>query len=267
VLAALALAACSRSGGSTPAAQETGKGEETEANATAATGQAIANLPPMPDPASDKRPDKVKLADFLDRIEAGQASLAAADATVIRNARTALQAGDERAARIALAGYRAEIGRELAALPQPPLLAGCYAPAKTPADSAAAGAEAMLADRRDGAAGAVGTGARPMALADFGPLATTISETAPADALKADLAQARSAAAVCVEARSRASAARSTSSSALSGQGTAPTSEQSLGAPARSPGPGPFAQPAQQPPAPAQPRKPGFLDRFRRVFQ
>jgi hypothetical protein len=259
LLAALALAGCSRPSGHAPAAQGTGTGPavETEANATAASGQAISDQPPMPDPASDKRPDKVKLADFLSRIEAGQASLAAADATVIRNARTALQAGDERAARIALAGYRAEVVRELTALPQPPRLAGCYATAKGPADSVAGGVAAMLADRRDKADTAVGTGARPMALADFGPLATTIAEPAPADLLKTEVAQARSAPPACLEARARAARGRPP----IRGQ----TFETAARAPERAPAP--VSQPAQQPSPTAQPRKPDLLDRFRRAFQ
>jgi hypothetical protein len=257
VLAALALAACSRPNGHAPAAQEAATGVETEANATAATGMAMPNLPPMPDPASDRRPDKVKLADFLGRVEAGQASLATADAIVIRNARTALQAGDERAARIALAGYRAEIVRELTALPRPPRLAGCYAAAKGPADSVAADAAAMLADRRDKADSAVGTGARPMALADFGPLATTIAEPAPTDLLKAEVAQARSAPPACLEARARA------------GRGHPPAKGRTSDSAARTTAPATaaVAQSAQQPSPPAQSRKADLFDRFRRGFQ
>ena len=258
ILLALALAACSRSSGPEP----TSSGSAAANAVPAAAGPAAPALPPMPDAAHDDRPDKVKLVDFLGRIEAQQASLAAADAAVIRQARTALSAGDEPGARIALASYQTEIGRELAALPQSPRLVGCFAQAREAADNAAAGAAAMLADRRDKAAGAVGSGARPLALADFGPLATDIGQPAPGDAIKADVARARAATADCGETpRPRAAEP----AVAAAGPPAAEPAQPAAGPVA--PSGEPSAAPATQPSSPQPARKPGFLDRFRRMFQ
>jgi hypothetical protein len=270
VLGALALAACSRqSGQSTP--NSTATTAAAPANVAAPASQPAAFNPPlapMPSPESDQRPDNVKLDDFLGRIEGEQASLAAADAVVIRDARTALLAGSAQGAKIALATYRAELARELAALPQPPRLSGCYARARNPAETAVGTASGMLAERQAKAA-AIGAAAdRPLALADFGPLATDISSRTAADAVRASVTTAHGIAAECESAEVRSHRAGPTAQAAASEPASA-QAPQVISPPPMpaAAGPSKAGQPSPAPNQPPQPaKKPGFFDRFRGMF-
>ncbi|HZZ88049.1 MAG TPA: hypothetical protein VFE13_06905 [Caulobacteraceae bacterium] len=170
------------------------------ANSAPAAPSATLSLPPAPDPAHDPRPDRIKLADFGDRLEKVQADLARVDGALVPRVRSALQAGDEAAARAALAGYRAQIAADVAAQPPPPRLAGCFARAQPLDAKAEAALAAMLSDRQAKAAEVAAVADRPLSLADFGGLAAAITSIAAVDEAKASIAAVRAAADGCRDA-------------------------------------------------------------------
>jgi hypothetical protein len=239
--------------------QPSATSQNAPANAVATPAETTAPpLPSMPKPDHDDRPDRAKLTDFLGRIESQQASLAAADATFLRGVRVGIQNDTEPGATVALAAYRGELARELAALPPPPRLSGCFARASGADDAAASGASSMLTDRRDKLVAATSHDG-PLTLADFGPLATDIAGAAQGDAIKASTAAARSATAGCSDVAKPRVGRLATRSAA---------GEPPLSASPTSPAVGETAPPAVSPTTPAQPpHKPGLFDRFKRVFQ
>jgi hypothetical protein len=207
----------------------------------------------MPDPASDGRPDRVKVDDFAAHLERQQSDLAVTDADFLRAARTATQSGGD--AKLVLAGYRSQIAADIAALPGAPRLAGCFAKAAAPNANAEAALAAMLSDRRDKADAVAAITDRPLTLADFGGLATDIATGAGADNAKASLAAARASVAGCgaaaAPARRQAAAAAST--------------PQAPDLPAPPPTPqAPAPKPTAAPPQTAQspPKKPSFFQRL-----
>lgn len=246
--AAVLLSACG--GPSQPQAPPT-NGASAAVNAvTLDAGAATAPaLPPPLNPATDNRPDGVKLPEFLDRMAAQQTRLAAADANFLRGLRAGLQSGSEPGPTIALAAYRTELGAELAALPQAPLLAGCFAKASVADGKVTLDAAAMLTDRQTKLAAATATD-DPLTLADFGPLATDIASTGAGETVTADIAAARTAASGCSDAPKP--RVEHTS-------GPSPWSEAARPA-VVSPPPSPPVAPA---PAPGNPN---LFERFRRVF-
>jgi len=191
-LAIAALAGCGPASNS--AAPSAGSSNALSADA-AAVGALPAALPPMPDPATDSRPDRVKFDDFAAHLESQQAGLAATDAAFLSAVRTATQSGGD--ARLVLAGYRGQIAADIAALPGAPRLAGCFAKAAAPNAKAEAALAAMLSDRRDKAGAVAAITDRPLILPDFGALATDIATAVGADDAKAGLAAARASIASC----------------------------------------------------------------------
>ena len=230
-------------------------GASSEAvNATPAGGAPSDALPPMPDPARDGRPDRVKFDDFAAHLERQQSDLAATDADFLRAARTATQSGGD--AKLVLAGYRSQIAADIAGLPGAPRLAGCFAKAAAPNANAEAALAAMLSDRRDKADAVAAITDRPLTLADFGGLATDIATGAGANDAKAGLAAARASVAGCGGAaalarRHDASARTAPPASALSAAAP-PTPQASAPTPAAAP-----PQTAQPPP-----KKPSFFQRL-----
>ena len=208
----------------------------------------------MPDPASDSRPDRVKVDDFAAHLERQQSDLAVTDADFLRVARTATQSGGD--AKLVLAGYRSQIAADIAALPGAPRLAGCFAKAAAPNANAEAALAAMLSDRRDKADAVAAITDRPLTLADFGGLATDIATGAGADNAKASLAAARASVAGCGAAA--APARRQAAAAATTPQApdlSAPPPRRR--APCAKPNPQPPPQTAQSPP-----KKPSFFQRL-----
>jgi hypothetical protein len=255
-VAIAALAGCGPASNS--AAPAAGSSNALSADA-AAVGAPTNALPPMPDPAADDRPDRVKFDDFAAHLEGQQANLAAVDAAFLRAVRTATQSGAD--AKLVLAGYRAQIAADIAALPGAPLFAGCFAKAAAPNAKAEAALAAMLSDRRDKAGALAAITDRPLILPDFGGLATEIATGVGADEAKANLAAARAAVAGCGDAaaapvRRRDAPVRPTreAAPAASPQPGAAATEPS--APKTTAGPAPPAN--QQPPK----KKPGLFQRL-----
>ncbi len=124
---AAVLASCAPATNSAAPPQESNSATVSLAVTGAPTAAA---LPPMPDPDHDSRPDRVKFDDFAAHLERQQADLAAADADFLRAVRVATQSGAD--AKIVLAGYRSQIAADIAALPGPPRLSGCFAKASAP---------------------------------------------------------------------------------------------------------------------------------------
>jgi hypothetical protein len=207
----------------------------------------------MPDPASDGRPDRVKVDDFAAHLERQQSDLAVTDADFLRAARTATQSGGD--AKLVLAGYRSQIAAAIAALPGAPRLAGCFAKAAAPNANAEAALAAMLSDRRDKADAVAAITDRPLTLADFGGLATDIATGAGADGAKASLAAARASVAGCGAAAAparRQAAAAATTPQAADLSAPPPTPQ--------APAPKPTAAPPQT--AQSPPKKPSFFQRL-----
>ena len=249
-----ALAGCGPAPNSASASGES-PNATAAAPAAASGGVTAAALPPMPDPDHDSRPDRVKFDDFAAHLERQQSDLAAADADFLPAARAAMQSGAQSNAKLVLAGYRSQIGADIAALPAPPRLSGCFARAQSLDATAEARLAAMLSDRRDKADAVAAVTDRPLTLPDFGGLATDIATRAGADDARASLASARAAVAGCHEApvaQVHRQAAGSTE---------APTSapEAPAVAPAQA---APRATGASPPPSAPPSRKPGFFQRL-----
>ena len=191
-----ALAACGPASNSSAPAPAPSNAASVGAVPLGAPGAAA--LPPMPDPAHDTRPDRVKFDDFAAHLERLQSDLAATYAAFLRDARTATESGGD--AKSVLAGYSGQIAADIAALPGPPRLGGCFARAGAPDAKAEAALAAMLSDRRDKAAAVAAITDHPLTLADFGALATDIATGAGAGEAKASLADARVAVASCSDA-------------------------------------------------------------------
>ncbi|HLY78918.1 MAG TPA: hypothetical protein VKQ70_06060, partial [Caulobacteraceae bacterium] len=159
-----------------PGSNSTAPPAGADANAASAAAAGLAPtdaLPPMPDPAHDNRPDRVKFDDFAAHLERQQSALAAVDAAFLRDARAATESGGD--AKSVLAAYSGQIAAAIAALPGPPRLTGCFARADAPNAKAEAAVADLLSDRRDKAAAVAAITDHPLTLADFGPLATDIA--------------------------------------------------------------------------------------------
>ncbi len=169
-MAVATLAACGPAPGKSDSA-ETATSASPVAAVSGAPPQAAPFTPPV-DPDKDDRPDRIKVDDFATRIDAQQDALVAADAAFIQNARTALQSGSPDGAHSALMSYQATIQGQIAALPQPPRLNGCFDRAKATGDQARDAAMSALSDRKDKIRALTAVAYRPLSLADFGPLAT-----------------------------------------------------------------------------------------------
>jgi hypothetical protein len=270
--AALAATAVMAAGGCGQAPSNATQTAAAPMGATPPAAINAANVPtPAANPADDHRPDKVKVEDFAARLGAEQDALMAADAAVLRDARSALQSGSQDRARLALGQYLAAINGAIAATPVPPALAGCFVRAKGPASEAAGATTAMLADRRDKAQAIAATTFRPWTLPDFGALAGDVTAgPQAADAVKASLARVRAAIADCRTAAAEpprvaaappyeglASRAAQPSTPVTTPAPSAAQPASSSGAPAAS------AQNGHYPP----PRKPGFLERLKHAFR
>jgi hypothetical protein len=254
VAAGLAIGALAGCG---PAPNSAAPPADTGSNTASAGPAAIATpadaLPPMPDPDHDNRPDRVKFDDFGAHLDRQQSDLAATDADFLRAARTATQSGGD--AKSVLAGYRGQIAADIAALPGPPHLAGCFIKAAAPNAKAEAALAAMLSDRRDKADAVAAVTDRPLTLADFGGLATDIATGAGTADAKASLAAARASVAGCADAAAAPSRRQAASPAAPSAATSAPV----VAAPAAGASP-----PQTSPTAPPPPRKKPNL--FQRMF-
>ena len=201
-------------------------------------------LPPAPNPDDDPRPDRAKADDFTGRLGRVQSDLARIDADFLRRVRATLQSASPADAKLTLADYRDQIAADIAALPGPPHLTGCFAKAQSLNSTAEARLAAMLSGRRDKADAIAHIADRPLTLPDFGGLATDIATGAGADDAKASIAAARASVAGCRDA-----------STGLGGAHRVP-----IAARATAPPPGPAPIPAA--PASAPPKKPGFFGRL-----
>jgi hypothetical protein len=187
------LAACDRHGATNTPSNVLSNAATTPANQVLATP----TISTAPDPATDARPDSVKLADFLTRIETQRSSLAAADAGFLGQVRSAMETGSQANARIVLASYQTEIARELASMPKAPQLGGCFAGAAPFDDKAVASDAATLIARRGHAAEIAAIDDRPLSLPDFGALASDFAANTDATSVADSITSARSAAAGC----------------------------------------------------------------------
>ena len=240
-LGAVALAALAGCGPSSKPA-----GPQTPANAPVVLTQppTVLVLPAAPNPDDDSRPDRAKADDFTGRLDRVQSDLARVDADFLRRIRATLQSATPADAKLTLADYRDQIAADIAALPGPPRLAGCFAKAQSLNAAAESRLAAMLSGRRDKADAIAAITERPLTLPDFGGLATDIATGAGADDSKASIAAARASVAGCRD--------------ATAGQGTVHrVAAQASAAPPPTPGPVPAAAPA----SPA-PKKPGFFGRL-----
>ncbi len=191
----LALAACGK-----PARQR-----EPAPSLDARAAPATATLPsgaapdegPPPDPAQDGRPDRTKIDDVSRRLQALQDQLAASDSQLIASARGSFQRGAQPDVRAAVLTYSSALQGQAAATPAPPRVTRCYARA---ADSLGQARDALAAEQRmrhEQAQNILGASYRPIALADFAPIAGDTTADPKAQAVKAALAQARAQAAQC----------------------------------------------------------------------
>lgn len=253
--AGLALAALAACGPATNSAAPSSPAASNEANAGPAPAGApvAAALPPMPDPEHDSRPDRVKFDDFAAHLERQQSDLAAADADFLRAVRTATQSGAD--AKLVLAGYSNQIAADIAALPGPPRLSGCFARASAPNAKAEAAVAAMLSDRRDKAGAVAAVTDRPLTLADFGGLATDIATGAGAADAKSSLAAARASVAGCSDTAAAPSRRQGASSEPQSSSAAPPV----VAAPAAS-----ASSPQTAPTSPTSPppKKPNLFQRL-----
>ena len=206
-------------------------------------------LPPMPDPDRDSRPDRVKFEDFAAHLQRQQSDLATADADFLGGVRTARQSGGD--AKLVLAGYRAQIAADIAALPGAPRLSGCFARAAAPNARAEAAVASMLSDRRDKADAVAAITDRPLTLPDFGGLATDIATGAGAADARASLAAARDAVAGCSDTAPARRQGAATSAQAPSASSSTPPTPTTGAAP-------PQAAPTAAPP----PKKPSLFQRM-----
>jgi hypothetical protein len=250
-LAIAALASCGLASNS--AAPAAGSSNALSADA-AAVGAPSNALPPMPDPAGDARPDRVKFDDFAAHLEGGQSNLAATDAAFLGAVRTATQSGGD--AKQVLAGYRSQIAADIAALPGAPRLTGCFAKAAAPNAKAEAALAAMLSDRRDKAGAVAAVTDRALILPDFGGLATDIATGVGADDAKASLAAARASVASCSTATPPARRQGATTGAAQ--QVSAPSSPAATSQPPAST----VAAPPSQTAAPPSKKKPNMFQRL-----
>jgi hypothetical protein len=239
-----------------PASNSAAPSAAPASNASSASPTSVAPLtaalPPMPDPDTDSRPDRVKFEDFAAHLERQQSDFATADADFLGGVRSARQSGGD--AKLVLAGYRAQIAADIAALPGAPRLSGCFARAAAPNAKAEAAIAAMLSDRRDKADAVAAITDRPLTLPDFGGLATDIATGAGAADAKASLAAARAAVAGCSDATAAPARRQGASKSAQ-----APSASSST-----PPTPTTGAPPAQVAPTTAPPTKKPSL--FQRLF-
>lgn len=239
-----------------PASNSAAPSADAASNAASAGPTSVAPLtaplPPMPDPDRDGRPDRVKAEDFAAHLERQQSDLASADADFLGGVRTARQSGGD--AKLVLAGYRAQIAADIAALPGAPRLGGCFARAAAPNAKAEAAIAAMLSNRRDKADAVAAITDRPLTLPDFGGLATDIATGAGAADARASLAAARAAVAGCSDVA--AAPARR--------QGAAPSAPAPSAASSTPPTPVTGAAPTQAAPTTAPPAKKPSL--FQRMF-
>ena len=245
-----ALAACGQTPNSAAPSPEAASNTSSAGPSDAAPAPAA--LPPMPDPEHDSRPDREKFDDFAAHLERQKIDLAAADADFLRAVRIATQSGPD--GKLVLAGYRSQIAADIAALPGPPRLSGCFATASAPDAKAEATVAAMLSDRRDKADAVAAVTDRPLTLPDFGGLATDIATGVGAADAKASLAAARASVAGCSEV-----------SAAPSRRQAASASVQTPAAlPPAAPAPSTSAAPPASAPTASLPRKKPNL--FQRLF-
>jgi len=247
---AAALASCAPATNSAAPPSQANAASESPGAISAPTAAA---LPPMPDPDHDSRPDRVKVDDFAAHLERQQSDLAAADGEFLRAVRVATQSGGD--AKIVLAGYRSQIAADIAALPGPPRLSGCFARASAPNAKAEAAVAALLSDRRDKADAVAAVTDRPLTLADFGGLATDIATGAGSADAKASLAAARASVAGCSDAAATPSRR----------QAASPEPHTSTAAPPVVTPPAPSAsspQTAPASPASPPPKKPNLFQRM-----
>ena len=191
----LALAGCGK-----PAREreQTPPADARAVPATAALANGAASeAGPPPDPAQDSRPDRTKIDDVGKRLQALQDQLAASDSQLITSVRGSFQRGAQGDVRAAVLTYSSAIGGQAAATPGPPKVTACYARA---ADSLGAARDALAAEqetRHEQTQTILGVSYRPIALADFAPLAGDATADPKAQAVRAALAQAQAKAAAC----------------------------------------------------------------------
>src|SRR5471032_2762890 len=101
----------------------------SSAHLAAPQSAVTALTPPMPDPDHDDRPDRAKSDDFFGHLSRVHANMNAVDADFIDRVRAAMRAGSQADAKQLLADYRTLIAADIAALPGPPRLSGCFAKA------------------------------------------------------------------------------------------------------------------------------------------
>lgn len=154
-------------------------------------------LPLMIDPAQDTRPDSEKSDDFTGHLQRIQANMAAVDADFLTRVRAAMEAGSQADAKRLIADYRNLIAADIAALPGPPRLTGCFAAAAPLNAKAEAAVAAMLADRRDKADKVAMVSDRPLTLADFGGLATDFASGSSGGDAQSSVTAARDVASGC----------------------------------------------------------------------
>jgi hypothetical protein len=253
--AGLAIAALAGCGPASNTAAPTPASSNALSPDATAVGAATNTLPPMPDPAADSRPDRVKFDDFAAHLERQQSDLAATDAAFLTAVRTATQSGGD--AKQVLAGYRSQIAADIAALPGPPRLSGCFAKAAAPNAKAEAALAAMLSDRRDKAGAVAAITDRALTLPDFGGLATDIATRVGADDAKTGLADARTSVAACGSTPPPAHRQGAPG-------GASPTASSSTAAPATSQPPVSTTTAPTPQPAPASPKKKPNM--FQRLF-
>lgn len=220
-------------------------------------GPDTAIAPLMPDPDHDDRPDRAKADDFAGHLQRIQANMAAVDTEFLSRVRAAMQAGSQADAKQILADYRTLIAADIAALPAPPRLSGCFAKAAAPNAIAEAAVAAMLSDRRDKADVVAGVADRPLSLPDFGGLATDIATSAGADAATSGIAAARASVAGCRDIPIVA-AHRQGSPQAQRVQGSAAAPGPAAASPAAPNPAAPSPSPTPRPPA----KKPSFFQRM-----
>ncbi|MGA0603137.1 hypothetical protein ACO2Q3_20690 [Caulobacter sp. KR2-114] len=198
VLVALAVAGCGRS-----AAPRTDSAAGPKAPVAAPAGPIVgavpADLSPPPDPATDSRPDAVKLEDAASRLQALQDRLGTDDAQLIAGVRTALQGGRQDDARTVISRYVAALAAEAAVTPAPKAT-GCHARALAPLQQAADALARERADRTAKAQAMLALNYRPLTLADLAPLAPGQAPDPAAQAVADALARARAQTAACAAA-------------------------------------------------------------------
>lgn len=256
LVGALALAGCGRSGGTTAV------GPAPPAAATASSAATPDLLPSLPDPASDVRPDAVKLEEAAARLQRLQDRLGAADTRLIAEVRAALQASHEAEAHAAIARYLATLAADASGVPAP-RLAGCDAAALAPLQQGLDALARQRADRTAKARALSTLSYRPLSLADLAPLAPQQAPDADAREVSDAATRMRSQASACAAAASHVRPARPArprqAAPSIAYQPASPGSSPPRPAPAV---PAPAASPgAASPAAPPKPHK-NLLERI-----